>query len=356
MNALEHLGTQSSQAATQQNQIAVISPGERALATEVDRQVATAKAYPRNVALSLRRAQDMATVTPEVAASCYYSLRRKGRGGKPSIIEGPSIRVAEIIMSTWGNIRAQAQVIEEQERHIVARGVAWDMESNVAASVDVRRNIWSKRGRYSEDMIAVTAQAATSIALRNALLRVVPRVYVDQLVAKAKEVAAGDAKSLAARWQACVKTFVAMGVTEDDLYSYLQIEGHEQVTTAHLEGLLGLHTALKDGEITIEDAFGGAPEPRKKERGEGEDKPSQADELKAKLREQQAAEPEPEPPADEPQVGTEWGAEWAGVVEQYGAKKREASTALKHANVTGAPSSKTEMDEAVNALERILGV
>jgi hypothetical protein len=345
-DGIEVLGTQAQQG--DGAPAVILGAGERALATEVDRQVATAKAYPRNVTKSLRQAKDMACITPAVAASCYYHLKRKGKGGNSTIIEGPSIRVAEIIMSTWGNIRAQAMVIEEAERHIVARGVAWDMETNVAASVDVRRNIWGNYGRYSQDMIGVTAQAAVSIALRNALLRVVPRVYVDQLVTEAKKVAVGDAKSLASRWQDCAKVYAAMGVPESDLCGYLGITGAEQVATAHLEQLLGLYTALRDGEITIEDAFAQPADPEPSEPTD----PAAA--MKEKLRAQAGTHPtEPEPPA---QDADEWTRRWAATCTEYGASDADVAKALKDAMLKGAPETEHDYNAAVAALEAQLGM
>lgn len=339
---IEVLGTQAPQG--NGSAVVVLGAGERALATEVDRQVATAKAYPRNVTQSLERARDMACITPEVAASCYYHLRRKGKGGNPTIIEGPSIRVAEIIMSTWGNVRAQATVIEEAERHITARGTAWDMETNVAAQVDVRRNIWGKRGRYSQDMIAVTAQAATSIALRNALLRVVPRVYVDQLVTEAKKVAAGDAKSLASRWQDCARTFLGMGVTDEELYTYLGISGAEQVTTSHLGHLGGLYTALRDGETTIEEEFRQTPEP------EAAPASDPAAAMKEKLKAQAGADADPV----EPEI--DWAAEWRRELERYQATEKDARMALGKADIViGEPQTEEQLNAAVSALESVLG-
>jgi hypothetical protein len=45
----------------------------------------------------MRRAQEMATLTPEIAASCIYALPRDGK-----TIEGPSARFAEVMMHAWG--------------------------------------------------------------------------------------------------------------------------------------------------------------------------------------------------------------------------------------------------------------
>lgn len=55
---------------------------------------------------------------------------------------------------------------------MTAQGVFHDLERNVAITYEVRRRIVDKNGRrYKPDMIGVTANAACSIALRNAILR-----------------------------------------------------------------------------------------------------------------------------------------------------------------------------------------
>ena len=44
----------------------------------VDVQVATARRFPRSITSFIRRATEMATLTPEIAASCVYALPRGG--------------------------------------------------------------------------------------------------------------------------------------------------------------------------------------------------------------------------------------------------------------------------------------
>ena len=69
----------------------------------VDSQVATAKQYPRNVTRSINNSIAMATMDMNTAQSCGYALPR---GGKP--ITGPSVHLAKLIVSNWGNVRAEA--------------------------------------------------------------------------------------------------------------------------------------------------------------------------------------------------------------------------------------------------------
>src|SRR5689334_8327744 len=88
----------------------------------VDVQVSTAKQFPRSITTFIRRATEMATLTPDIAASCVYALPRDGR-----TIEGPSARLAEIVAHAWGNMRIQAGVSDQDDRFVTARGEAWDV-------------------------------------------------------------------------------------------------------------------------------------------------------------------------------------------------------------------------------------
>jgi hypothetical protein len=217
----------------------------------VDVQVATARRFPRSIAAFIRRATEMATLTPEIAASCVYALPR---GGKT--IEGPSARLAEIVASAWGNLRIQAGATDNDDRYITARGEAWDVESNVAFGFEVRRRITNRRGdTYDDDMITVTGNAAASIALRNAVFKAVPSSFWKPIYQKCRHVIAGDAKTFAARRDDMLKAFMVAGVTPDRLCTGIGLKGVADITLDHMATLVGILNALREGETTIEEAF-----------------------------------------------------------------------------------------------------
>jgi hypothetical protein len=220
----------------------------------VNVQVSTARQFPRSVTTFIRRATEMATLTPEIAASCVYALPRDGK-----TIEGPSARLAEIVASAWGNLRIQAGATENDDRYVTARGEAWDVETNVAIGFEVRRRITNKRGEtYSDDMIVVTGNAAASIALRNAVFKAVPSPFWRPIYLKCRQVIAGDAKTFAARRDDMLKAFMVAGVTHERLCGGIGLKGIQDITLDHMATLVGILNTIKEGEITIEEAF---PEP-----------------------------------------------------------------------------------------------
>lgn len=240
------------------NEIEVIEaqPIQRASAAiaraEFDVQVSTAKQYPRSVKKAMAYARDLATQNPEIAAMCSYRLNRSGKA-----IEGASIRMAEIMAGAWGNLHCGSRIVDEQDGVIVAEAIAWDVERNVRIVRQVSRRITDKTGkRYNDDMIIVTGNAAAAIALRNAILTVVPKSFVEEIRSEAKEVALGKAKGLEIRRSEITDRLKkAYGITDARIYSTLGIAGIADMGWDHVETLIGLGVSIHEGVQTIEEAF-----------------------------------------------------------------------------------------------------
>ena len=218
--------------------------------SEVDMQIATAKAYPRDVKKSLERIKAMAKADEETANGCFYHLSRGG-----DEINGVSVRMAEIIASCWGNLRVQSRIIGNDGRTITAQGVCHDLESNLAVSVEVKRKITGKNGQtFSEDMQVVTGNAACAIAFRNAVLKVVPKAITQGVINEVQEEAKKNI-DLAKNRQQCVGYFVSLGVAETQLFEFLGINTMEEITADMIMNLRGIATAIKEGTTTVQETF-----------------------------------------------------------------------------------------------------
>lgn len=218
---------------------------------EIDIQVVTAKRFPRSIRAFQRDALEMATLNEQIAEQCFYALPRDGK-----TIEGPSARLAEIVASAWGHMRIEGRIVSEEERYVVARGTAWDMQRNVAIAYEVRRRITSSKGRrYNDDMIGVTGNAAASIALRNAVFKVIPKAYWELIYLEARKVAVGNAQTLADRRAKMLAHFQKLGVPAARVFAQLKVAGEQDITLDHLATLKGLATAIKDGDTSVDDAF-----------------------------------------------------------------------------------------------------
>jgi hypothetical protein len=229
--------------------------------SEIEQQIATARRFPRSVKRFRDEALQMVTLSESVAEQCIYALPRDGK-----TIEGPSARFAEVIASAWGNCRAGARVVDDSGEFVTAQGVFHDLERNVAITYEVQRRITGKNGRrYSADMIGVTANAACSIALRNAILKGVPKAFWEEMYGAARQVIMGDIKTLVNRRSAAVAAFQKFGVTPEQIVTKLGVGGIEDITLEHLVTLKGLLTAIRDGDTTPEDSFGSAQKPARAE-------------------------------------------------------------------------------------------
>ena len=219
--------------------------------SEIDVQVATAHQYPRNLSKVLNTIETLATMDEDVAGSCFYTLRRQGK-----VIEGASVRMAEIIASSWGNLRVQARIIGNDGKVITAQGVCHDLESNYATSVEVKRRITDKNGKtFSEDMQVVTGNAACAIAMRNALFKVVPAALIKNVIDKAKKVSLGESMTLETSRSKMLAYFKTIGVSEKQIFDYLSVEKAEEIDIDMVVELRGLATAIKEGTTSAKEAF-----------------------------------------------------------------------------------------------------
>ena len=237
---------------SQDQSIIQVDAVERA---NVDSQVATAKQYPRDISRSVNNSIAMATMDAATAQSCGYALPR---GGKP--ITGPSVHLAKLIVSNWGNMRAEAKVVQITDKQVISRGTCWDLENNVATAFEVRRSIVGKNGkRFSDDMITVTGNAANSIAYRNAVFSVIPKAITDKVYQAAQHFITGDLsddEKLVARRKKCIDFFKdEYGITENEVVMLCGKQTVNQIKADQIALLLGITQSLKDGDTTVEEVM-----------------------------------------------------------------------------------------------------
>jgi hypothetical protein len=235
--------------------------------SEVDIQVATAKQYPRVLSHVLNQIETYATMDTETAEDCFYALRRKGRPGEEdTIIEGLSVRMTEIIAGAWGNMRVQTRIIGNDGKTITAMGICHDLETNLAVSVEVKRRITDRFGKtFSEDMQVVTGNAASAIAFRNAVLKVVPKAVTKNVIEKVKAVAMGKSMDLEKVRQRLIEYYAKLAVPTDQLLSYLAIENIQEMDKEKCFELKALATAIKEGTTTVKESFAAHTEAARKE-------------------------------------------------------------------------------------------
>ncbi len=228
---------------------------------ELDTQISTAKAYPRNPTAAVEYATQLATMDEATAQSCFYCLPRKDKDGTKKEIRGGSIRLAEIVANAWGNLHAATRIVENDGRHITAEGVAWDLQTNVKITmqnkVSIRFGEKNGQGGYTAnaDMQTVLSNAASAKALRNAIFKVVPKALVDRVLEKAMIFAVGDQKTVNSKVAEIFDKLVKMGIDKEKILAYYGRESISQITAEDFKSLIGVGTAIKEGHIKIEEVF-----------------------------------------------------------------------------------------------------
>jgi hypothetical protein len=222
--------------------------------SEIDVQIATAKKYPRNILRAKENAIVVATIDEETAKSCGYTVPRGGKS-----VSGPSVHLAKILVQQWGNLRVSSRVLKIEEKQITSEAVCHDLENNVAVKVEVKRSIYGKNGRFSEDMITVTGNAANAIAFRNAVIAVIPKAIVDATYNASRAKMLGDVsdenKFLKKRASIFDGLKNKLDVSEERALRAIGLTAIGQVTQDHLIQLVGIAQAIKDGDTTVEQAF-----------------------------------------------------------------------------------------------------
>lgn len=230
--------------------------------TEIESQMEWAWKHKRDLAAVRRQALAAATCDEATAKECFYTLPARGDSDP---IRGSSVRLAEIVYSIFGNLRAGSRIIDIGQCFVTAQGVCLDLETNVSRSVEVPRRITNKHGvRYGEDMIWITCMAAMSIAFRNAVLQVIPAVYTDPICEAARRKAIGSAETLGHRRKEMITHYGKMGVSRDLVLQSIGRGSIDEVSLEDLETLVGVANAIKGGDMSVDEAFPGVSDTKEK--------------------------------------------------------------------------------------------
>lgn len=257
--------------------VEVIEAQQRA---EYDIQIATAKRFPRDLTRVKNNCVAIVTMDKATAESCRYTLPRGGKS-----LSGKTVHLARIIAQQYGNIRIDSRIKQITDKQVISEAVCFDLETNYACKVEVRRSIMQneyvydetqkknvktgKMIRMNDDMITVTGNASNAIALRNAVFNVVPAGISDAAYNAATQVITGDLsdenKLIAARDKA-VKYFKdTYDVDEKRLLKAMGLNSINQIKAEHIADLRGMMQSLKDGDAKVEGMFGPKTGEEKKE-------------------------------------------------------------------------------------------
>jgi hypothetical protein len=174
-------------------------------------------------------------------------------------VDGASVRLAEIIASEYGNILVQIDA-QENATGVVAMCRVYDAQKNFAVQAPVKRSFTSQRDQAKQN----TFNAATSIAYRNGIFKVVPKAMAEKLWKQAREITRKGIGSPTSKRGAkkrredvdkMVDTFAGIKVTLEMLLEFLALEDIYDISADQYTDLRGYYTAIKNGDSDVGEFF-----------------------------------------------------------------------------------------------------
>jgi len=237
----------------------------------LDVMLDVARRSPRNLEIVLANAKQEIAIVPELAKRCYYSIPFTDRDSdSKKMVEGPSIKLANIVARLFKNMVVSGRIVEEDPTRIKVEGLCFDLENNVlrTAPISVSKTYVKKNkggiGFWPADQLNRQVQAGISKGVRNAVFNVVPVWLVDQCYQYAKHLVLNPptkqgvvVKSVQQRIEDAKTLFKKDYKVTDAEISKLILEHFEgQDDNTVLAGLIGLDTALQENQTTVDAAFG----------------------------------------------------------------------------------------------------
>jgi len=247
---------QQFQSQQQSNQVGVTAQATSSREMEeVKGQIFMARQFPRNVFQSEQRILD-ACKRPSLAETAIYSYPRGG-----ARVEGPSIRLAEVLAQNWGNIAFGVKELEQREGESVAMAYAWDLETNVRQE----RVFTVKHSRYARgelnkltdprDIYEMVANNG-SRRVRACILSIIPGDIVEKAIEECNKTLAGNNKKpLKDRISDALKAFKEKyRVTQEQIEERFGYNV-DAFTERDLLDLVKIFNSLKDGMSKVDDWF-----------------------------------------------------------------------------------------------------
>lgn len=215
-----------------------------------------AKKFPRNNIDSFNQIIESCKRATLAQQACYAYPR----GG--TVVTGPSIRLAEVVASAWGNIKYGFNELEQLDGHSVVEAFCHDLQSNtlVVRTFTVPHIIDTKQGgrktNSSREIYELVANYAQR-RVRAAILEVIPSDVVEAAVNEVKKtLSKGNGEPIIDRIRKLVIAFKDIGVNQEAIEKKL---GHkiELTTSDEIVELVSVFNSIKDKQASRSDFFEG---------------------------------------------------------------------------------------------------
>lgn len=234
-------------AARPQQDALVAAVSQREIA-EAQNRIILAKRFPRDETMATEKIK-IACQRPALAEGAIYTYPRGGTN-----VQGPSIRLAEAIAQSWGNLDTGVREIEQRFGESTIETFAWDLETNVRITKTFQVKHIRRTGSRNvdlEDPRDIYEMVANQAARRQraCILAVVPGDVVEMAVRECEQTLNARADTSTAGIKKMIDGFEGFGVTREQLEKRLgrNLEG---ISAAQMIGLGKIYNSLKDGMST----------------------------------------------------------------------------------------------------------
>lgn len=293
-------------------------------ASEIQAMVFMAKQFPRNQIQAADRILNACT-RQTLADSAVYSYPRGGQN-----VEGPSIRLAEVLAQNWGNLDFGIRELSQENGVSTVEAYAWDLETNVrqAKVFQVAHKRMAKGGTKTltdpRDIYEMVANQG-SRRLRACILSIIPGDIVEAALAQCSVTQAASVGATPEEIKETIRKLTAtmgkFGITAENIQDRYQCR-LEAIRPAQIVELRKIYTSLKDGMSKPADWF-----------AIQEVKKSDAQDLNAMVEAQPVKEVEPEPVEKAPKP-TPTEEQFAALVEAVSTGMKEVAEALEEYALT----------------------
>ncbi|MEK4894206.1 hypothetical protein MHH74_29720 [Bacillus sp. FSL M7-0996] len=224
-------------------------------AQEVQMAMYVAKNFPRDTYDAFQRIMKECE-RKLVAENAVYQYPKGGQK-----VQGPSIRLAEVIARNWGNIDYGIIELDQKDGESSMMAYAWDLETNTRQTkiftVKHERKAKGKTNKLtdSRDVYELTANMGTR-RMRACILGIIPGDIVDAAVQKCNDTLVnGQKEPLEDRLRKALDAFKKeFGVTKEMIEDSLQL--NVDAFTEHDFVKLGrIYTSIREGVGKKEDFF-----------------------------------------------------------------------------------------------------
>lgn len=243
-------------------EVAVRKPGtvtveeNRAMA-EVKAQVFMARQFPRDVIAATDRILAECDRL-KLAEKAVYSFPRGG-----SQVSGPTIKLAEAMQRSWGNMMSGIVEVERTEHESSMLAYAWDLETNSMKRQEFKVPHFrdTKQGKKAlnddRDIYEMTANMGAR-RLRSCILALIPGDVVEAALNRCEKTLVSKVGDLSVVIPKLLDTFAALGVTKTMIEKRLR-HRIEATQGAEVVQLRSVYNSIVDGMGTIDEFFEGEP-------------------------------------------------------------------------------------------------